>query len=193
MREKIRIILPISIIIAVIGVILLLIGNFINESIIDLYSVNFDNFEFKKDQTYSYEVEILDDYFYKRRFGGKSRTQYYYYNARIKNKYSDDIYVVYELNTGARTNMIKSGDTTFKRKGIIRKNTNNINKYREKTLDNLKANRNSKIYDIYFGLSTKDNLKNVGILFLVTSVALIIIIAPLSYLVDKKVKFKKEV
>ena len=188
MKKSIKNLIIVSSVVAVIGIVLLLISNTFTENIIDLYNVDFSKFEFKKDQVYSYEVEVLNDYFYKKILTGKSKNQYYYFNAQLKNKYSDGIYVVYELNSGARTNMIKSENRTFKRKGIIRNITNNINKSRKKTLADLESKDEVQVYDIYFGLSTKDNLKNIGILFIAISIFFMVIIAPIINLKDKKKK-----
>ena len=114
MKDKIKKMLPVSIFILIIGLILLLISIIIPENKIDLYNVDFKNFSFKKNQTYKYEVEIIGNYFYKKSSHSKyNNGSRFYYHAKLKNKYSNDIYVVYELNDGGRINMIKENNKIF--------------------------------------------------------------------------------
>ena len=184
MLNRIKLMMPILATFTIIGLILLLSSGFIKDNKIDLYNVDFNKFEFKKHQVYKYEIEIVGNYFYKRIPSGRRHTTYYYYNAKVKNKYSDDIYVVCELNSASRTNMIKSGNKIIDRTGEIRSISKKMKESYQRSLNNL--DDNIKTYDIYFVLSTKDILKLLAVLFLAFPVFMIIFIIPISCLVNKK-------
>ena len=184
MFSKVKRIAPMLIIAIGIGLILLLASGFIKDNKIDLYDVDFNKFEFKKHQVYKYEVEIVGDYFYKRIPSSRRHTTYYYYNAKVKNKYSDDIYVVCELNSAARTNMIKSGNNIIDRTGVIRNISKKMSESYQRSLS--KLDKDSKTYDIYFVLSAKDILKLVAVAFLTLPIFILVFAIPISCLVDKK-------
>ena len=192
MKETYKKMLPVSVFILVVGAVLLLISHIITENKIDLYNVDFKNFGFKKNQTYKYEVEIIGDYFYRKdEYGKYNHGHHFYYHARLKNKYNDNIYVVYELNDGARINMIKENNRTFIGSGVIK----NISSKMESSYQNSLSSINStsaEAYDLYFTHSTKSLLFMFGVLFMIFIVLLNVVILPLSYLVNKKVKFSKE-
>lgn len=191
MKKKIKLMMPVFILIVCIGLVLLVIGTLIKENKIDLYDVDFNNFEFKKNQTYKYEVEVVGNYFYKKKnYGRYSHDSYYYYNAKLKNKYNDNIYVVYELNEGARVNMNKDNNRTFARSGVIKHILNKMDSSYQKSLNSIP--NNAFTYDIYFKPSAKNILQIFGIFFMIFPIFMIIFVLPLSCLVDKKVKFDKE-
>ena len=192
MIKKLKILAPVLIGVAVIGLILFLIGNYITENKIDLYNVDFKNFEFKKNQPYKYEVEIVGDYFYKKSSYGKyNHDIYYYYNAKLKNKYNDNIYVVYEMNEGARINMNKDKDYTFSNSGVIKSISSKMEDSYNDSLNNI--SKDALTYDIYFTFTAKSILIMMGILFMIFPIFMMIFVLPLSCLVDKKIKFNKEV
>ena len=158
--------------------------NGINEQNIDLYDVDFKSFKFEEGKVYKGEVEIIGDYFYKEsKHSNKRTTNYYYYNAKLKNKYNDEIYVVERLNDGARTNMIKSGDKTFEFTGVIVKNSNKI---KNAQLQSLNLYDESNVFNIRFDASPKEILRRIGILSIASSVIFVVIVYPLATLVNKK-------
>ena len=193
MIKKVKMMLPVSIFILVVGLILVLISSMITENKIDLYEVDFKDFGFKKNQAYKYEVEIIGDYFYREdHYDAESRSEhYFYYHAKLKNKYNDNIYVVYKLNDGARTNMIKENKNTFTGSGVIKNISSKMETSYQNSLSNINSN-GAETYNLYFVESAKTRMFAFGVLFMVFPIFINLVIIPLSCLVEKKIKFSKE-
>lgn len=185
--------IKISLTLVILGIIVLLVSNFVDKKKINLYDVDFTNFEFEEGQVYTGEVEIIGDYFYTKTHHVTKHPDehYYYYNAKLKNKYDDNIYVVKRLNTGGRINMIKSGEKTFKFTGVIKNNTSEMTDKQLSSLNKLININTAKVFNLSFNITTQTFLQLAGVALIATSIVLVVIVYPISNIYDKKRVEKK--
>ena len=175
-KDIFKLIITIIIVLSL-GILFMVMPNFFNKSHINLYDGDFNNFEFENFKVYDYELEAIADYFYKKTSSDRDgdTDHYYYYNARLKNKYSDNIYVICELIDGARTNMIVDNNYTISRSGMIRKASSEITNLQNESLSRLVNMSNARVYNIYFVLTLSDIIQIIGGTLILTTIVIIFV------------------